>query len=570
MTTIVPDGIPATGEADLWCTYAAVRTLAWLGRIRPTPHLDQTAALIRNRRNADGGYAWSRGMTSDAWATFYCMSTLMDLAESDDDTESTLRWLSSVWSGEAFAMMPGQAPEVWATHFATRTTVELCGADVPDRTALLRWLGALQTESGGLAWSPGHATTGHADARACYYAIASWRALASREVTEPPWDVPGLVRWLQQRQTTSGGFVFSEADTVPCMWATYRTVGSLVQLGARPLRNPTSWILAQRDGSGAFVRWPDHPVADVWASFSAVGTLRELGEDLTGIADATWDRLDTMACDGGGFTYREPDLAADALTVAAAALDEDQDTSRRGTLVGWLETCMLPNEDGIMYMPGRGAEVRCTSWALHAGAFADDPGRLRAIGTWLAGLQNPDGGVGYWKGRGSDLVSTASAVEIMRTTHQTDALDLQGLIAFTQACRGAEAGEYGNVPGGAPTARSALHAVRVFDAARGTSDVRAVDVLERHRVPGGGWANTGRRMPDLLTTYEAVVTADRFGIEVDRGHLRRFLDRTASGAEAAWSPLAPPGSDPLAIGLHRLLRRRLARDSFILPPVSLS
>ena len=33
---------------------------------RPPP------AILLGRRNSDGGYAWSRGMPSDAWATFYC------------------------------------------------------------------------------------------------------------------------------------------------------------------------------------------------------------------------------------------------------------------------------------------------------------------------------------------------------------------------------------------------------------------------------------------------------------------------------------------------------------------
>src|SRR5436305_5870883 len=101
-----------------------------------------------------------------------------------------------------------------------------------------------------------------------------------------------------------------------------------------------------------------------------------------------------------------------------------------------------------MYMPGRGAEIRCTLWGLSAGAFRDEPRARRTIGEWLARLQNPDGGFGYWHGRGSDLVSTASAVEIARLLDAGSVLDRAGLTAFVERCRKDARGfEYGNVPG---------------------------------------------------------------------------------------------------------------------------
>ncbi|RBM19447.1 prenyltransferase/squalene oxidase repeat-containing protein [Streptomyces sp. PT12] len=566
--------LPVSGAPDLWCTYAAVRTLAWLGAAGRTPHRAATAAYVRGRRNADGGYAWSRGMPSDAWATFYCVATLADLGEPPEERERTASWVRGVWSGEAYAMTPGQRPDVWATHFATRTAVELCDDDVPDRSGLLAWLGALQTGDGGLSWSPEHAEAGDADARACFYGVAAWRALNARRPAAPPWDVPALVRWLRGRQTPSGGFTFAPDAAVPCLWATYRATGALAALGAAPDADPAPWVLGQRLADGAFTRWPGYRVADVWASFSAVGTLRTAGGVTPEVAAAVERRLAELALPTGGFTYREADQAADALHISATALAAEPDAPELPALRRWLEGCRLPNEDGVMYMPGRGAEMRCTLWALAAGAFRDDPAGAGAISAWLTRLQNPDGGFGYWHGRGSDLISTASAVEIRRLVGRRGdpPLDLGGLAAFVDGCDRARHGErgHGNVPGAPATLRSGLHAARVLDFI-GRADRAAVsDTLDRHRVRGGGWANQGARLPDLLSTYEAMATADRLGIAIDPGHVRAFLDRTASERGASWSPLAPAAGDPLADCLHRLLRGRLAAPAAALPALTLS
>lgn len=547
--------LPVTGDPDLWCTYAAVRTLAWLGRAARTPALAGTADFVRGRRNPDGGYAWSKGMPSDAWATFYCTSTLVDLGQPLPDVAGTARWLARTWSGEAYAMTPGQEPDVWATHFSTRTTVEVCAVDVPDPERLLSWLGALQTRDGGLSWTPRHAAAGDADVRAVYYGVAAWRAVHSRRPVPPPWDVPALLRWLRARQSASGAFRFDANADTDCMWATYRAVAALSLLGARPAVDPVGWITAQRLPDGSFTRWPGYPVADVWASFCAVGTLRQVGELPPGTADAVERRITELSCTGGGFTYREPELAADALTVAATALTTD--AAEAAELRRWLEGCRLPNEGGIMYMPGRGAEIRCTMWALAAGAFAGNPVARAAIGDWLATLQNPDGGFGFWHGRGSDLVSTAAAVGIAEVTG-TRAVDAARVAAYA----GAAPPPDGLRPG--------LQTARIL-AWTGRSEPRRVQaLLDAHRVRGGGWAAHGNRMPDLLSTYEAVLAAGWFGIPVDAGPLAAFLDRTASDAGVAWSPLAPAGADPLARCLHELLRRWLADPAFRLPALTLS
>lgn len=601
MTTTVtnapraPQGTGVSGgEPDLWCTYAAVRTLAWLERTDSVTDPDGTAAYLTGRRNADGGYAWSRGMLSDAWATFYCTQGLGDLGRPVPGLDATARWLDSTWSGEAYAMLPGQAPDVWATHFSARSAAELCGGPVPDRDRLLDWLSRLQCAGGGLSWSPEDARRGKADVRACYYGVMAWRAAIgqSAEAT-PPWDVPALTDWLRARQGTSGGFHFAPESEVPCLWATYRAVGALRALGETP-RDPDAcrdWVMGLRGPSGAFVRWEGYDVEDVWASFCAVGILRALGAPLAPVADAVTARICELGCPGGGYTYREPPSAADALSTAAAVLSAGP-RSPHPEGVRWLEGCQLPNEGGVMYMPGRGSEVRCTLWALAAGAFAGNPRARRRIADWLAGLQNADGGFGYWEGRGSDMVSTAAAVETAALLGGPDGLglDLAGVLAFVDSCRvshdshnshnshnsQAEPYAHGNVPGGEPGLRPALQAQRVrmhlgpgFAEPAETSDaVRAL--LDRHRVRGGGYAGEGHRVPDLLSTYEAVLAADRAGLDLDTAHLRAFTDRVRDAGGTAWSPLAPGSGGPLADCLGTLLARRLTAGPGALPALALS
>lgn len=559
-----------TGEPDLWCTYAAVRTLAWLGRTDTVADHAGVRRYLTGRRNADGGYAWSRGMASDAWATYYCTQALAELGEPAPRPERTGDWLRRTWSGEAYGMQPGQAPDVWATHFSTRTATVTCGDTVPDRAALIGWLRSLQGEEGGLCWTPFDADCGNVDVRACYYGVMSWAAVAKRDEA-PPWDTPKLVAWLRRQQDPGGGFRFAETADLPCLWATYRAIGALTALGAAP-RDPAaavSWVLGMRGTTGAFVRWPGYDVEDVWASFCAVGTLRALGAPLGPVEGPVVDRLRDFACEGGGYTYREAGLAADALTTAARILSGDGGRGD-GALRAWLESCQLPNEGGVMYMPGRGAEVRCTLWALAADAFVGDMiGRSR-IARWIVDLQNPDGGFGYWEGRGSDMVSTVSAVEILRLLGISPlrGVGAARLLSFVRSC--AHGAGHANVPGAAPTLRAGLQAQRLLAAVGQRAAPAASALLATHRVRGGGWANEGDRMPDLLSTYEAVLTADRLGLPVDDAHVARFLISADRGAGTAWTPLAPAGGGPLADCLGDLLRARLAGGPRALPALVLS
>ncbi|OLR92678.1 prenyltransferase/squalene oxidase repeat-containing protein [Actinokineospora bangkokensis] len=566
------DPVPVvSGESDLWCTYAAVRTLRWLDRTADLPDPGAVAGFLASRRNADGGYAWSAGMNSDAWATYYCTQAVRDLGGSvpSEATHPSSGWVLGTHNPDGgFAMTPGQASDVWATYYAVRTLVEVHGETPPE--SVLGWLGGLQAADGGLTWSPAHAVGGTSDVRACYYAITAWSTMTGG--TGPlPWDRERLLGWLRGKQGASGGFTFQDGDGTDCLWATFRATSALRRLGADPRDRDgcVAWIRGRLAADGSFTRWPGYPVQDVWAAFCGVGSLRELGDDTRDLADRVVRAVLSFRVGSGGFTYRDPRRAADVLTTSAHLLSGRLGEADRHRALRWMGSCVLPNEDGVMYMPGRGSEVRCTLWALSAGALAEDGAALARVGDWLVtSIQNPDGGFGYWEGRASDVVSTCAAAEVLHLVGEEPGTPvMKALAGFAASCEVAP-GEFANVPGGSPALRPTLQALRALRRAGAADAGAAAAALERHRVRGGGFANEGRRLPDLLSTYEAVLTADAFGLEVDLDHLRRFVDRVRVGAGSAWTPLVRVSGGPLADCLGARLDLRLAGEP--LPALTIS
>jgi prenyltransferase beta subunit len=571
-----------SGESDLWCTYAAVRALRWLDRLDPLrrgAHVAAVEGFLRSRRNSDGGYAWSAGMSSDAWATYYCTQALADLGVPAGAGGEPFDpgWVGRCANDDGgFGMTPGQASDVWATYYAVRVLVEICGLRPPE--ALHEWLAGLQGPDGGLCWSPAHAKDGESDVRACYYGVVAW-ATATGGDAAPPWDRDRLIAWLTARQSGSGGFRFQAGDDTDCLWATFRATGALARLGAGPADRDAcvSFVRGQLVAGESFTRWPGYPVQDVWAAFCAAGSLVALGDDPSDVADQVARAIDGFRIDGGGFTYRRPDRASDVLSTSAALLTGGGSTAAEQRMRDWLSSCVLPNENGIMYMPGRGSEVRCTLWALAAGALAGDTEALARVSDWLGtAIQNPDGGFGYWEGRASDMVSTSAATDILARTGDDDPGRAARIAAFVATCRTPD-GEYANVPGGTPTLRSTLQALRTLHRTAPTGDEAgaARAAMAAHRVRGGGFAAEGRRLPDLLSTYEAVLASDLLGIEVDVDHAARFLASVRIGADGdsggyAWTPLVRVGGGPLAEALGSCLERRLGQAATPLPPLAIS
>lgn len=542
------DTLPAA-KADLWCTYAAGRTLAWLGAAASAEHRELTAAAVSSRQNADGGFAWSAGMSSDAWATFYCTQALRDLDYPVPRLDEVAEWVLSTRNADGgHGMMPGQPSDVWATHYAVRTLTETCGREIDAVGELYAWLASLQTETGGLTWSPAHARGNRrADVRACFYGVMAWTAARPLTPSEP-WDQRALVSWLHGMQAADGGFRFHDDAGVSCLWATYRATATLRRLGA-PIPASTQHFIDASMTSAGPVRWRDYDETDVWAAFSWVGSVLATESKVAASDEAILcAALRAMEVASGGYTYRTSASAPDVLMASSRTLIEGDDRS----LVPWIEGCQLPNEGGLMYMPGRGAEVRCTLWGLAAGAFADDADARARVSTWLASVQNPDGGFGYWDGRASDMVSTACAVALSVDYLEGHGVDRAATRHWVLSCK--RGNGFARYPDGPLSCRASFQALRTLHAL-GSEVVADLAVLvKQHQVRSGGFADVGDRVPDLSTTYEAVLTLHRLGVPELCNGIDALLNRLDSEAGVAWSPMAPPTDELMPAALVALLR----------------
>nr|QCL09560.1 prenyltransferase and squalene oxidase repeat family protein [Rhizobium rhizogenes] len=563
------DGGAGTFGSDLWATYAATRTLRWIDRLPDLQKRVHIAGFLQSCQNSDGSFSWQRGLASDIWATFYCSQTLADIGHSVNASQSFVEWISSLQDKDGgFAMMPGQTADVWATYYATRVFREILKLPVPNRHRLAEWLSGLQRGDGGLAWN---ITTAETDTRAAYYAIHAKHAAGLDH--DVKWDDQRLRGWLQSLQAPSGGFRFSP-EYAPCLWATFRATKALSIQNWQPSEPEAceKWIV-QRQRTEGFARWEDYEVSDVWANFSAVGALQALNVTINeGQKDRTQRAIESFSVDGAGYTYRQPSAAGDALTTASALYSavDNAETDSVEQLSIWLQKAHMPWEDGVMYMPGRGAEIRCSLWAAaaldYAGRPLFDTGRLS---NWISRLQNPDGGFGYWQGRGSDLVSTSAAISALESLgqHFAEHVDVARLTSFVLNCiRG---GLGSNVPNGPITTSSTAQAsrllVKVGDRDGGLS------LLEHlpQRMRLSGYVEQLGGPPTLYATYQTVLALQANDLEIP-AQISRFLDRliTREGY-IGWTPLGASRQDPLILPLHGLLSRKLGEPLFRLPELVL-
>jgi prenyltransferase beta subunit len=567
---LLADGGAGAGSADLWATYAAVRTLRWVGHLPSGVAREETVASLLGRQNANGGFAWQRGLASDVLATFYSAQCLSDLA-CPFDVQPMLDWLSTTQGADGgFGMQPGQTGDVWASYYAARLFRELGSRDVPDRGAFADWLARLQCADGGVTWSPDR---NDADVRAAYYAVHA--ALAGGLITGL-WDVGALRAWLQDMQDDCGGFRF-DRDGTACLWATFRAVKALEALSAQPA-NPATCIAWIRDrlGDGGFIRWADYSRSDVWANFTAVGALIALGSP----PDA---REKTLVVEGfercriveGGYTYCDSSRASDALSTAslliAGWLTGRVDGGTTTGLLEWLQAAHMPWEDGVMYMPGRGAEIRCTLWALAAQRLLDAPiAGVDRLVRWLAHLQNPDGGFGYWLGRGSDLASTVAALAILNLLNRPigEVVRVDRLADFLGSCttdRGVA-----SVPGGQASVTAAAQAI--FGWTTLGRPVRAeslVALLRGHELLSG-YCDQAGQPPNLYTTYQCCLAFDALGSSHPYPRLSRFLERLVSpDGRIGWTIFGSDKQDPLVLAFYTMLARKAADPMFTLPVVVL-
>lgn len=580
------DGGASQKVSDLWCTYAATRALTWLNE-KPLDS-KSCANYMLECQNTDGGFAWQKGMRSDVWATYYCTQALKDLGHAIPNLPQLTEWLEKLLTPSGgFAMTPGQPADIWATYYSVRTFDEILQQKPAQASHVRKWLVATQQPSGGLGWS---AAEHQADTRACYYGSLAWKGLGSVWPEGYKWQDSALIAWLQDRQTESGGFVFDETQQQPCMWATFRATKALEALGSEP-RNKKKcieWILSRQLPDSGFSRWDYYSVADVWACFCAVGALDALGvlnQYVEGEIKAQVVKfLQSCQLPQGGFTYREPEKAGDSLATSALcilkALDKDKGfnvSSQQKARYAWLRFAHMPSEGGVMYMPGRGAEVRCTLWSLAALDFAQETLLDRErLYLWFSELQNPDGGFGYWHGRGSDLTATVSALESLQYlgkdgNHQVDFAEAGNFLLECVTSTGVKF-----APQGVPSLSTTCQGIRGLLIVGNENKARQLATLiPQHTTKLGGYAaQPGGVLPDLMSTYQAVLTLQTLQEDWETTDLSRFLNKIKQPTGGySWSPLSREQAGTLAACLGELLQEAVIaknnNKTFPLPKLNL-
>jgi prenyltransferase beta subunit len=578
------DGGASQQNGDLWCTYAAVRALKWLGQAP----LDTTGAVafVVERQNGDGGFAWQKGMRSDLWATYYCTQLLLDLNHPVPRLKHLASWLASLTSPDGgFSMTAGHPPDIWAVYYAARTYAELLNKRPANLGQVGHWLIKTQLPSGGLTWSPESTMP---DTRACYYGAIAWDCLRPPPYRGAGWNVPALIKWIQNQQVAGEGFVFQPQQEEPCLWATFRATCALTALGKEPIdkKGCVRWIVSGHLPGTGFSRWHDYPIADVWACFSAVGALKALGIPVGDPIRQQVSRfLQSCQLPDNGFTYREPEAAGDSLATSALCIlntllekqHQHGASEEQRSRFAWLRRAHMPYEGGVMYMPARGAEVRCTLWALAALDLAGEPlldeGRLLQ---WLMEVQNPDGGFGYWHGRGSDLTATISALECiayMACPEGRVPIDWDALHGFLLSCKESSGVRF--APRGEVSLNTTCQGIRglwLLDEREGANYL--ADQIPGFASKLGGYSNESAGLPNLTSTYQVILTLQQLRRPWDVTAVEKLLSRTRrSGNGYAWSPLGREQEGPLATCLGTLLEYALTAvqsgQEFLLPRLNL-
>ncbi|MDR6226593.1 prenyltransferase/squalene oxidase repeat-containing protein [Desmospora profundinema] len=567
------DGGASQSVADLWCTYAAIRTLTWLDDGPNDPK--SCARFLRGCQNRDGAFGWSKGMRSDVWATYYCTQALTDLRLSIPHRDVLHGWLDTLLVEGGYGMTPGQPPDLWATYYATRIYQEILNKTPSEPEQTLNWIKNKQLADGGIGWGP---VSEMGDVRAAYYASHAWQQIRMPGFKKDPFDVKRLIQWLQGCQLKEGGFRFHRDQDAPCLWATFRAVRALDVWGAKPVsvESCIRWIMSRKLKGSGFSRWDGYNTADVWACFSAVGALKTLG-----VALPEKDREEVVSflrscqISHTGFTYREPDWAGDALSSAALVLAVPHQTDLGKLLVQWLHHAHMPYEGGVMYMPARGAEVRCTLWALaairHGKYLSLNKGRLKQ---WFTHLQNSDGGFGYWEGRGSDVTATVSAMESLCYLGEgsLESVRIDQVGYFLDTCSTADGIHFS--PQGEVNLASTCMGIRGF-AMLGRKELahRYAGFIPKYQSRLGGYSSQIGGLPDLNSTYQAVLTLDSLGMPWNPNMILRFIKRIQKPKGYAWSPLSREESGPLTMALADSLRRasedKLEGRSYVLPKLNL-
>ncbi len=492
--------------SDVWCTYAAVKTLSYLNS-RPKDPNKCMEFLLRNQ-NLDGGFGWKTGVYSDAWSTHYALEALRELGfDNESAIERACEWILKCYNDKGgFGMTPNQHPDLWATFYAVETLHDL-RYDIPNssKKRIVEWISKRKCECGGYSWYTGYIP----DMRATFYAIMTLNYLDSN-LTDSK-----TIEWIFSCQLPDRGFSFGDDYPVSDIWATSMAIRSLNILDYKFSREETkelvTFLLDLQTYEGGFKRWKTEVNADIWATYHTVNALKFLNLNL--LSDINVNKLleFVLNCqrDDGGFLYHPvygSDIVATFTSLMCLKFLGHYDSNIKIPAIRWLKNRQNPNEGGLEYMPARGAEVKCTLLGVIVlFIFGYSPKEIVDINRcvdWIKSLQNDDGGFGWWSGRGSDLESTCFVLEFLRFFNERPR-SLTKCIEFLEKCKKPDS-SYSLVPRGEASLIATCYGVRACLALDIGFDKRSIDYILSCRKSDGSFSNRPREKSDLISTYNAI------------------------------------------------------------------
>lgn len=266
---------------------------------RATTTLAESADLVRKfvrrRFTHAGGFA-GRSDEPDLYYTVFGLECLLAL-DAPLPTAELMRYLASF----------GQAADLDFVHTTclVRCWADLdwAGTDAALRDALAEKLAGFRTADGGFASEPGSTRS---SAYGCFLGAGAYEDLA-RDLPAPD----SLVSCLATLRCPDGGYANAPGWTHGMTPSTAAAVCVLTSLGREVDEDTGAWLLGRFEEHGGFLAAPDAPLADLLSTATALHALGQTRADLTPIAPACLDFLDSLWDGQGGFRGYIPDTASD-------------------------------------------------------------------------------------------------------------------------------------------------------------------------------------------------------------------------------------------------------------------
>lgn len=141
--------VPAGKKAHVVVTHHAVMTLQTLGI--PVPNKEKIIAWLQSLQTPEGGFKWnpeaeSSGNKADVWYTWAAVKTLNALGAKPERMEDCLHWLNSLQNADGgFGDRPGWRSRLYSTYFAVHAIDILSGS--VDKAIMTKLLSAKQDDT---------------------------------------------------------------------------------------------------------------------------------------------------------------------------------------------------------------------------------------------------------------------------------------------------------------------------------------------------------------------------------------------------------------------------------------